>query len=213
MTTRQQTDMDVIGKSSAEQASEDALAASLGRLAYAIPSKDNRRSRFWFKLDTPPIEQIKEAMKPRELEHIDSEIVDRLEAYKAESPPILQKHIEDIREFFLTEIAPKTLATSGGTIQATEVVRRLLDTEVDGSTVSRFQNMVNRATTLKMAMFVCKYFGLPDSYLDSIVGNQPSQSSPQEQAVRLMSQLALSQQRTDGKVDRIWREIRDRPNE
>lgn len=204
-------DMDVVGKTRQEQASEDALAASLGKLAYAIPSRDNRRSRFWFKMEAPQLEVIKEAMRPKELEHIDSEIVSRLDAYRQESPPVLQKHIEEIREFFLQEIAPKTLAMSGGTTQATEVIRRLLDTDVDSSTVARFQNMVNRATTLRMAMFVCHYFGLPQTQVDNIIGIP--QASPPDNLRALLGQVLNAQDKTSKQVTKLWHEIRDRPSD
>lgn len=163
------------------QVLEDALAASLGRLAYSIPKKVNRRSRFWFTMDAPVLSVSKEEMAPKKLEHIDSEIVDRLTLYQKTSPGIFQGNIEDVREFFLNEIAPKTLAVSGGTTQAAEVLRRLLDTDIDQSTAQRFTNMINRAATLRMAQFVVSYFGLDPKYVDAVIGlpanGQPSQGA------------------------------------
>jgi hypothetical protein len=163
-------------------------------------------------MEQPKVEVLKEAMKPKELEHIDSEIVKRLSEYKSESPALLQKHIESIREFFLSEVAPKTLAASGGTLQATEVIQRLLNTEVDGSTAARFQQMVNRATTLKMALFVCQYFDLPQSYLDSIIGI-PAADDPMRKLAALIDDgnrhLANTLKTSLGKVERNLREISD----
>lgn len=158
-----------IGKSQSSLDLEDALASSLGRLAYPVPKKVNRRSRFWFTLEDPAPDS-KEAMAPRQLQHIDSEIVERLAAYQLVSPKVFQANIEQVREFFLTEVAPKTLAVSGGTTQATEVLKRMLETDIDASTAQRFNNMVNRAATLKMAQFVATYFGLPLDHVDAIIG-------------------------------------------
>lgn len=153
---------------------EETLAVSLSRLAYSIPKKVNRRSRFWFSMDIPGPATIstdeRAQMAPRKLDHIDSEIVERLSTYQLNSPRVFQGNIEQVREFFLNEIAPKTLAVSGGTTQATEVLKRMLETDIDASTAQRFLNMINRASTLKMAQFVATYFGLDQKYVDAIIG-------------------------------------------
>lgn len=148
----------------------DFLAESLERMAYVVPGAPNRQSRFWFKLDSPREEVTKEVMKPKTLEHIDSDIVERLEEYKKNSPDLFKAKLEQVREFFLNDVAPLTIASSGGAIQAAEVLGRMLDTEIDASTAARFQQMVNRATTLKMAQFVATYFSLPPGCVDSIIG-------------------------------------------
>lgn len=168
-----------IGSKSAH-AIEDVLAESLSRMAYSIPNraKENRKSRFWFTMEKPA-EVSKKTMAPKKLEHIDSEIVDRLSNYKTTSPGIYQGNIEKVREFFLNEIAPRTISASGGTTQAAEVLRRMLDTDIDQSTAQRFANMVNRAATLRMAEFVVSYFGLDPKYLDSVVGLSSSQGTNQ----------------------------------
>lgn len=148
-----------------------ALADSLGRMAYTVPGKPNRQSRFWFKLDLPAAGEVTpEVMKPKVLDHIDSDIISRLDEYRVSSPDLFKARLEQVREFFLTEVAPLTIASSGGAIQAAEVLGRMLDTEIDASTAARFQQMVNRATTLKMAQFVATYFDLPASCVDSIIG-------------------------------------------
>lgn len=162
---------DIIGSTDEELAAEEALAASLSRLAYSVPDKKNRRSRFWFKLDQPAAVPA-ETMKPKVLEHIDSEIINRLAIYKGTSPAMFQGNIEAVREFFLNEVAPRTIAASGGTIQAAEVLKRLLDTEIDESTAQRFAQMVSRAATLTMGRFVASYFNLPEKYIDSVIGIQ-----------------------------------------
>lgn len=163
----------VIGKTTEQQDAEDALAVRLSQVAYATPllgKRKNRSSRFWFQLNDNELVVTKEAMRPKKLEHIDSQVEHRLSRYKKSSPKQFQSHIHEVREFFLNEIAPRTVAASGGTLQAVEVLTRLLDTEVDPSTVDRFNMMLNRATTLKMAQFVVNYFGLPQEHLGMVIG-------------------------------------------
>ena len=165
----------VIGKGKARQKEEDALASRLSRVAYANPRKapiKDRTSRFWFRMDHKELEVTKEMMRPKEIEHIDSQVVKRLGRYRKTSPADFQKYIVQVREFFLKEIAPRTIAASGGTAQATEVLTRLLDTDVDSSTVERFNMMLNRATTLKMAQFVASYFDLPLDSVHAIIGSK-----------------------------------------
>ncbi len=165
----------VIGKGRAKQKAEDTLASRLSRVAYASPRKapsKDRTSRFWFRMDHKELEVTKEMMRPKEVEHIDSQVVKRLSRYRKSSPADFQKYIVRVREFFLKEIAPRTIAASGGTAQATEVLTRLLDTDVDSSTVERFNMMLNRATTLKMAQFVANYFGLPSDSIHTIIGSK-----------------------------------------
>ena len=212
--------MDPIGKTAAQQTAEDALAVSLSRLALPAAKPVHRRSRFWFKVQESKvskkrkdgevsIKKIREAMRPKELEHIDSQIVDRLGLYKKESPEVYQSHIEEVREFFLNEIAPRTVAAPGGALQATEVLTRLLDTEVDPSTVSRFQNMLNRATTLKMAEFVAQYFGLSKEHIPGIIGSRAEQPPMSTQAMLDMigGMISKSNRHTERMLKNIERRL------
>lgn len=189
--------MDPIGKTAAAQAAEDQLTISLSRLASTAAKRHGRTSRFWFKVQesTAPkrkasvevdVDRMKAQMRPKEMEHIDSQVVDRLAEYKLESPSMYQGHIEKVREFFLHEIAPRTISAPGGAMQATEVLKRLLDTDVDESTVARFQNMLNRATTLKMAEFVASYFGLSKDHVPSIIGGR---AEPQQNSMQAMMEM------------------------
>lgn len=181
----------LIGKGEKELVQEDKLLLSLTSLAYATPVvqpkvKENRTSSFWFSLETT--EQIvakrKAALKSKEPEHIDAEVTKRLKTYEAEISPALKKRIKQVREFFLTEIAPLTLASSGGALQSKEVAQRMLDTEIDGAIFGRFDTMVNKAATIKLGLFVLKYFGLPKEFFDSLVSQgKPPQTNPELQAI------------------------------
>jgi hypothetical protein len=135
----------------------------------------SRASRFWFTLETTSevVASRKRKLAPKAVEHIDAEITDRLKTYEKELSPVLKARIAQVREFFLTEIAPLTLATAGGAIQSRAVAERMLDTEVDSAIFARFENMVNRAATIKLGIFVLDYFGLPPTHFDALVGSTP----------------------------------------
>jgi hypothetical protein len=156
---------------------EDTMLSSLTNIAYSDPSLQKRtesgKSRFWFVVESTAemISRKQKRMEPKAIEHIDAEVEARLMTYKQELKPALKEKISRVREFFLTEIAPLTLASSGGSIQSREVVQRLLETDVDSAIFARFDNMVNRAAVLKLANFVASYFDLPDSQIPSLLGS------------------------------------------
>jgi hypothetical protein len=175
---------------------EDALTRGLLNVAYSDPEATKtvrpvqsrfgtRHSRFWFRLETVSEETAKRKaqFKPKELEHIDSAVTSRLKSFKREIPGELRSKIDEVREFFLTEIAPRTMASSGGTIQAKDVAERMFKTEVDSALFSRFDNMVNRAATIRVAQFVLSYFNLPDEFLTSLLG--PQQHNPDSEMQKL----------------------------
>jgi hypothetical protein len=166
--------IDVVGLDLEQQEAEDSFLAGLTNIAYsrALPSLPykSRKSRFWFTLKTAAddVEVLKSKMQTKALEHIDSEVEARLGLYKEEVHPTLLANISKVREFFLTEIAPLTLASGVGALQGREVVQKLVDSPVDGALFSKFDQMVNRAATLKLSQFVATYFGLEDS--DRLLG-------------------------------------------
>lgn len=176
----------LVGKNQEELDHEDQLLSALSNLAYSVeevPNPENakrgnapvRTSRFWFRLETTSemVAARKKKLAPKSVEHIDSEITDRLKTYEKELSPVLKDRIAQVREFFLTEIAPLTLATAGGAIQSRAVAERMLDTEVDSAIFARFENMVNRAATIKLGIFVLDYFGLPLTHFNDLVGATP----------------------------------------
>ena len=164
------------GKTQAELDNDDSILSSLSNIAYSDKSSNvvnrTRNSRFWFRIETTKemVEVKKEVMVKKALTNIDQEVESRLVGYRKELSPELKTNIEKVREFFLTEVAPLTLASSAGSIQSQQVVQRLLDSDVDSQIFARFDNMVNRAATLKMANFVASYFGLDSSSIQSLIG-------------------------------------------
>jgi len=169
------------GKDEASMEQEDSLQRSLARVAYSTPVLDplsgrdrrERRSRFFFRLE-PDIKAAEDyrklQMSAKKLEHIDDEISARLSTYKEEAAPEIKGNLEKVREFFLTNVAPLTLAATGGALQATDIVQRMVDSEVDPGMRGRFEQMVNRAAVYKMALFVMEYFQLPQEHLPGVMG-------------------------------------------
>lgn len=206
-------DNPLIGKSQSAKDSEDAVLLSLSRIGSSAESESTssdpfgRKSRFWFRMvDTDDVAKTvsrnKKLMSKKTVEHVDQSVEDRLSTYKKEMPPKLKSNIDAVREFFLTEIAPLTMASSGGAIQSRAVASRLVDSEIDSAIFSRFENMVNRASTLKMAMFVLKYFGLPEDQLSSILGLHNQAVTPIEAEVK-----AILQKLNDAPSSRQMREL------
>jgi hypothetical protein len=103
------------------------------------------------------------------LDTINGEVENRIKTYATELPPELQKHIEEVREFFIKEIAPKTLAVQGGTAQALDVVQKTINSAVDPALFAQFERMVAQARLYKMADFVVTYMGLPASVAEDLI--------------------------------------------
>lgn len=151
------------------------LNAQLGSIATPNPAAPKPplptgrfKSRFFFTLDEDLIQQNKKAFAPKVLEHVDADAVRRLKVYKPKAGPVISERIDEIREFFLMEIAPLMLACSAGTKQAQEVVEKMIDAKVDTTLFSNFEAMVTRAARLKLNQFVLSLFSLPESFLDEL---------------------------------------------
>ena len=189
------------GKPQATMDKEDSILSSLTTIAYATPvtpvatARKTRTSRFWFTLTSTEdfVKTRKAKLTNHAKEHIDAEVEERLVGFREELAPELAAKIAQVREFFLTEVAPLTMASSGGAIQSREVVQRLLGTPVDEAIFSRFENMVNRAATLKMAAFVAKYFGLAKEDIAALIGNAPQQDNEYKNIMAALRQLVTKQ--------------------
>lgn len=154
-----------------EGEASDELLAALSDLAYSnapqqVPEKTKHASKFFFKLGQSLDMSVKQRAKkfvPKKMEHIDDVVVKRLKDYKEELPPQLTGNISTVREFFLTELGPLTLAGGAGTIQAREVAQRLLNTEIDAGQFDKFERMSRIAANMRMARFIAEYYKLPRS--------------------------------------------------
>lgn len=173
---------DVAGEEAADE-----LLAALSDIAYSdphvpllqdVPAKYS--SRFFFTISESMTDYVKgrqAKVKPKQMVHIDSEIEKRLTAYKGELPEQLKSNISAVREFFLTEIAPLSLSSGAGAIQAKEIAQRMLGTEIDSTQFDKFERMGQAAVNIRMAKFVANYYSLPlgnaAKILESIVPRPP----------------------------------------
>jgi hypothetical protein len=199
-------------------AAHDAFAASLARVAYSparqLPETSRagkRKSRFFFTLeeDVKVVDAVrKKQMAAKQLDHIDEAVESRLASYKGQAAPALKTNLEAVREFFLNEVAPRTLSASGGVIQATDIIQRMIDSEVDPGMRSRFDQMVNRAAVYKMGIFVTEYFGLPHDYLQGVMGihSQSPQDNEFKALKSLMEKLIEKQSNLETTVRRSRRQ-------
>ncbi len=164
---------DLVLTTHAQEEEHDALLASIGELARpssrkAEPApkviKNRYRSRFFFHVSESFVEAVekrKKTMAKTGMEHVDDEITKRLAAYKVTMPKVMSVNIEKVREFFLTEIAPRTVSIGAGADQARDVVQRLLGSAIDGTQFSKFERMNAAAVDILMAKFIAKQFKLP----------------------------------------------------
>ena len=192
----------LVGATQPELDSQDKLMESvLSRIAVSNPKPEVKsKSRFWFTVTDAAdyVAASKKALKRPELEHVDKDIEDRLKTYKDELPPVLSGNITTVREFFLKEIAPLTMASGAGTLQSREVAARLLSTDIDSAIFGRFENMVNRAAVIKMGLFVLDYFKLPPEHYHSLIGSNGPTPTPLENEIKkIMEQLQNVPSRKD----------------
>lgn len=150
---------------------EDGLLFTLSNPAFAnkkpepLPNSSRRKSRFFFNIQPTLANEAKaraKALAPKTLEHVDDNILKRLREYRKELPPELAANIDKIREFFLMEISPLTLAVTPGADQATDVIQKLLGSNLDGAVMLQFERMLRKGVDIKISKYVTKYLGLPE---------------------------------------------------
>src|SRR6185437_11219069 len=163
-----------------DEAAQQALLAAITNLGTPLDKKpkkqrskdswtkvgEGRRSRFFYTPTTSfqeEVEHRKQIAEPKEIELVDQQVEERLKTYEEELPPKLDHNIIKVREFWLKEIAPLTLAAQSGSAQAQDVVQRTLNAPVDQMPFRKFQLMIEHATTIKMAQYIAKYLGIPTS--------------------------------------------------
>lgn len=141
----------------------------------ATPEMKKHRSRFFFKPTqsfAASVQDQKDALAPAEpLENENAEVDARVKSYLNELPISIQPNIEEVREFFIDAIAPKTLAVQAATAQALDVIQRTLNAAIDPKPFAQFERMVDQARLYKMAEFVATYMGLPKSSVAELVNS------------------------------------------
>ncbi len=183
----------------------DAMLASLTNIAYSnvpeeaveVITKRKYKSRFFFTLSksfADLAESNRQVFKPKELTHIDHEVEKRLKDYKKKMPSELASNIDRVREFFLNEIAPITLAANAGASQAREVVKRLVNSDVDGTQFEKFERLTAKAVDIKMARFIAREFSMTKAEATEML-NELKPRSPQILPIGIPG--AANGQRTD----------------
>lgn len=186
--------------------------AQLGQIAQALPASELKKgrkfaSRFFFVLDDTVLSQRKEKFKPKQLEHVDAAIVARTTTYKKEVSPELKAKIEHIREYFLTEIAPLTLATASGARQAQQVVERYIDGKVDTTLLNTFEAMSARAARLKLSLFVLDLFDLDKSFLSEL-SPHPQGESQDQKLNSILEKILKQVQRQDEGLNILTNQVK-----
>ncbi|MNL07127.1 hypothetical protein D3C87_1277900 [compost metagenome] len=135
-------------------------------VAGSINPETGRRSRFFFRLSDRIIneedQRIAEISKKKEIPQSDREIIDRGKTYAKELPKSMLPMVDEVREFFLHELAPKMMAAGAGIVQAESVVELITGTEVNESTGHSFRQMLSIASNIRMSRMVAKYMGLDE---------------------------------------------------
>ncbi len=130
----------------------------------SAPSGTRRRSRFFFRLSDQIVseedQRIADAATKKELPQSDRDIVNRSKVYSKELPKSILPMVEEVREFFLHELAPKAMAAGVGVVQAESVIEVTTGSEVNEITGRTFMQMVSMATNIRMSRKVAEYMGL-----------------------------------------------------
>jgi hypothetical protein len=108
---------------------------------------------------------------PKEAKVVLDAIEERAVAYSTELPPELDANLAVVREFWLKEIAPLTLAAQAGADHARSVVTTSLGADVDSTPFVQSQKMLMEAAKIKTAKFWLKYMGLDSEHLDSLLNS------------------------------------------
>lgn len=159
---------------------QDKFLSQISRIAYlpkekkqnqakSIKSESKYTSRFFFHVDDKDeLSIIEESVtaKPKE-EPINVEILKRSDTYAKELPSSLKESIVKIREFFLKEIAPKSLALQGGLAQAKAVIEQQIG-EVDASEMVWAEKFAAHSSKLRVLRFIKTLFQLTDAEAEKV---------------------------------------------
>lgn len=116
--------------------------------------------------------KLAENSRRKIVDELEEQTVSRLQRYSNELPPELRKHVDAVREFFLTEINPVLLASSLGAAQARDVVQRLLETNVDLEPYNYFDSLMRKAVKVKLRKFVSKFTKVTQQDLQALIEQQ-----------------------------------------
>ena len=157
---------------------QDKFLSQISRIAYVpnkksvaspVKSDSKYKSRFFFHVDDKDeLSVIEDSVhaKPKE-EPINIEILKRSDAYSKELPASLKSAITQIREFFLKEIAPKSIALQGGLAQAKAVIEQQVG-EVDASEMAWAEKFAVHSAKLRVLRFIKELFELTNEEAEKL---------------------------------------------
>lgn len=119
------------------------------------------QSRFFYLDETTRYEKLKKAVKPKKPELENKELVALENSMGKTLTPSVKANITVVRDFFLEEIAPLTLALGAGSQQAQSLIKNFTGSPVEQSTFTKFDRMCHTAVCLRMADFLVTYMKLP----------------------------------------------------
>jgi hypothetical protein len=135
-------------------------------------TQSNKSSRFFYRptksLDEE-LEHRKKIAEPRAIDLVDEQVAARTKTYTQELPQKLDKNIAKVREFWLKNVAPLTLAAQAGSDQAKDVVQRSLGAPIDNMPFMKFQRMLEQGLTIKMANYLVTYLGIPRNQVAELI--------------------------------------------
>ena len=138
------------------------------------------RSRFFFFVPEEVIEHQKAVTAPVVPEYDDAEITKLTKRLSSKITTGMDKNADRIVDFFATKLAPLTLALDPASERIQQSLGRILNTEVDESTLRKFRVMLERATNVAMANFIVEYLGLSAEDKDTLlfVGSRERPAKP-----------------------------------
>lgn len=178
MTTQKSNESSLVGMTKEESEKRDKFLSQISRIARPV-SKENKvnpvksdskyKSRFFFKVtDVDEISIIESSVHAKSQEEpINTEIVHRSDKYAKELPSELRSSITKIREFFLKEIAPKSIALQGGLAQAKSVIEHQVG-EVDAPEMIWAEKFAAHSAKLRVLRFIKELFDLTDDEAEKL---------------------------------------------
>lgn len=157
-----------VGDSDEAAEQQDKFLSRLSTIAYAkdsVVSKSNKaskyKSEFFFHVDEEDeIQIIKDKVYAKEAEEpVNTELILRSEKYADELPAELKDKIERVREFFLCEIAPISIALQGGLSQAKTIIEQQVG-EIDASEMMLAERFAAQSSKIRVMRFISDMFGL-----------------------------------------------------
>lgn len=156
------------------------------------PAIAQRRSRFFFILTEDDLAERKKAVAKKEVALVDEDL-NRMELkVRTELPLELEKNANKIRDFFLRELSPRTLAIETGLNQAITILKRN-GVDVDQSVPLMFLRMAQEGSAIRLSRFLETYLELPEGSARKLIA-KPKEAKPKEHPVQPQNPNLISDQ-------------------